>query len=226
MSADGVPAAVREALEAFARRAASHAPAETQRVEIQCEWYDIGGRKGPALRYLAPEDRELPMPLAFADYIALADSFTEALHEHAPMPLRLSLRTPSGEKKTINVSEDIQNLEQVKKGDRVNIQYYESVAVAMARPGEPSATVQEGSQPMADGTPGRMAGRQTTVTAEIVAVDPTAHTVTLKGPGGETKRVNVQRPDLQQKLKEVKPGQMVQITHTEAMAVSLEKQQK
>lgn len=97
MNADGVPAAAREALEAFARRAASHAPAETQRVEIQCEWYDIGGRKGPALRYLAPEDRELPMPLAFDDYIALADSFTEALHENAPMPLRLSLRTPSGE---------------------------------------------------------------------------------------------------------------------------------
>ena len=97
MNGDRLPAPAREALDAFARRAASHAPAGTQRMEIQCEWYDIGGRKGPALRYLAQEDRELPMPLAFDEYIALADSFTEALQEHAPTPLRLSLRTPSGE---------------------------------------------------------------------------------------------------------------------------------
>lgn len=97
MNADGLPAAAREALEAFARQAARHAAAETQRVEILCEWYDIGGRKGPTLRYLARGDRELPMPVAFGDYIALADSFTEALQENAQTPLRLSLRTASGE---------------------------------------------------------------------------------------------------------------------------------
>lgn len=86
----------REVVEAFARQAAGHATAETQRVEIECEWYDIGGRKGPTLRFLAPGNRELPMPVAFGDYIELADSFTEALQENDQAPLRLQLRTASG----------------------------------------------------------------------------------------------------------------------------------
>ncbi len=87
----------REAVDRLLHQAARYASPGTVCVELTAEWYDTGGRTGPALRYLGVDDDKLPLPLGFDDYIALADGFSEALLERAPAPLRASLRTSSGE---------------------------------------------------------------------------------------------------------------------------------
>jgi L-ascorbate metabolism protein UlaG (beta-lactamase superfamily) len=63
--------------------------------------------------------------------------------------------------------------------------------------------------------------REVTASAEIISVDAAANKVTFKGPRG-VRTVIVQDPALQSKLPSLKPGQVVQLTYTEAMAASIQ----
>jgi len=47
------------------------------------------------------------------------------------------------------------------------------------------------------------------------------NSVQIKGPGGNVHTVTVQNPSVQQKLQDVKPGDLVQITYTEAVAAAI-----
>jgi hypothetical protein len=62
-------------------------------------------------------------------------------------------------------------------------------------------------------------GRQVTVIADVTAVDPQKSTITLKGPRGNSVTLNVQNPD---QFKVVKKGDQVEVTYTEALALSVE----
>ena len=61
--------------------------------------------------------------------------------------------------------------------------------------------------------------RQVTLVAEVTAVDPAKSTITLKGPKGKEVTLNVQNPD---QFKVVKKGDQVEVTYTEALALSVE----
>jgi Cu/Ag efflux protein CusF len=66
------------------------------------------------------------------------------------------------------------------------------------------------------------AGRQVTVTAEVIEVDPAANKVTFKGPGGKHTTVTVQDPDRQAKLPSLKKGQVVSFRYAEAVAAAIQ----
>ena len=65
--------------------------------------------------------------------------------------------------------------------------------------------------------------RQTTVTVVITAIDTKAPSVTFKGPAGKTKTIKVLHPE---RLQGVKVGDTVQITYTEALAISVDEAPK
>jgi ribosomal protein S17 len=62
--------------------------------------------------------------------------------------------------------------------------------------------------------------QQVTVTATIVAIDKKAHTVTIKGPDGNTETVKARDP---KNLEALKVGDLVEITYTRALAIALDK---
>ena len=64
-------------------------------------------------------------------------------------------------------------------------------------------------------------GKQMTISGEITNVDTANNTITLKGPNGQVETIEVQDPENQAKLPSLKPGQVMQFTYTEAMAVSI-----
>ena len=64
-----------------------------------------------------------------------------------------------------------------------------------------------------------MAGRQTTIVATIEAINEAKGSVTLRGPEGRSVDVTARDP---KNLKKVKVGDLVEITYTEALAVSIE----
>jgi type III secretory pathway component EscU len=132
---------------------------------------------------------------------------------------KLVVRTADGEKVTMNVPPNVKGFDNVKKGDKIDVDYYRSVAVAVL-PGAGAG----GSQTMRTTTSGSGSGgvsRQTTGTAEVVSVNRQDNSVQIKGPGGNVQSVAVQNPALQRKLQDVKPGDMVQITYTEAVAAAI-----
>ena len=133
---------------------------------------------------------------------------------------RVTLKDPSGEKYVVSVPKDVKAFDALKVGDRIDIDYYQSVALSIAAPGtKPSETQVMARSPAGEG--GEVIGKALTVTAKVVNVDADANEVTFKGPRGENKTVKVQDPDLQTKLPDLKAGDAVQLTYTEATAAAI-----
>jgi hypothetical protein len=134
----------------------------------------------------------------------------------------VSLKGPKGNVVELKVGEEVRNLPQVSVGDLVQVRFYESVAAQLAKPGTPlGATLQEAAGRAKPGEmPAGAAARQLTVVALIEKIDKKNQTVTLKGPEGGTTDVKVKRPQM---LEQVKVGDEVVITYTEALAISVEK---
>jgi hypothetical protein len=136
-----------------------------------------------------------------------------------------TLKNSDGEIKVVKVPMEMKNFDTVRVGDKIDIDYYESVAVKLLPKGaKPSAS--QSSSGMQLGQPGTATGsRETTVSAEIVSIDPQNNKITFKGPQGGIQTVSVSDPDIQKKLPMLKVGQVVQLTYSEAIAASLRKPQ-
>jgi hypothetical protein len=132
---------------------------------------------------------------------------------------KLTFKKSNGEKETIAVAPDVKAFDHLKVGDKIDVDYMESVALQMLPPGsKPTAT----ERTARGGDMGMHGGaREVTASAEIISVDAAANKVTFKGPRG-VRTVEVQDPALQSKLPSLKPGQVVQLTYTEAIAASIQ----
>jgi len=135
----------------------------------------------------------------------------------------VTLKGPKGNTLTIEVN-DKSKLDQVKVGDPVVAAYIEAVAFRVQKAGSgatPGVSVQESRVSSKPGeTPAGAIGREVTATVTITAIDKKAHTVTIKGPKGGTETIKARDP---KNLEGLKVGDMVEITYTQALAVSLDK---
>jgi len=98
--------------------------------------------------------------------------------------------------------------------------------IEVKKPGEgtPSVTVEQGRATSKPGeTPAGVIAQQVTVNATIVGIDKKAQTATIKGPEGNAVTVKARDP---KNLDKVKVGDNVEITYTQALAISLDKPAK
>jgi hypothetical protein len=136
-----------------------------------------------------------------------------------------TLKGPRGNVVTVDVGPEVKNFDQIKAGDLVVLTYAEALSLELKKGG---SGIRERSErtdvrkPQAGGTPGAGARRDVTVMADVVAVDPKASTITLRGPK-RTVTLKVRNPD---HFKVVKVGDQVEATYTEAVALSIEPAQK
>jgi hypothetical protein len=134
----------------------------------------------------------------------------------------VTLKGPKGNTMDLAASDDVKNFDQIKVGDFVFARYAEALTLELkktkVKAGEP--TVQEGAAKAKPGERPAVAGaRQVTAIATVTAVDPKNSTITLKGPKGKVYELPVQNPD---HFKVVKKGDQVEVTYTEALALSVE----
>jgi hypothetical protein len=78
---------------------------------------------------------------------------------------------------------------------------------------EDAARAKSGERPAVAGA------REVTAIADVIGVDAKKSTITLKGPRGNVVTLAVQNPD---QFKVVKKGDQVEVTYTEALALSVE----
>jgi len=137
---------------------------------------------------------------------------------------QVTLRGPEGNLNTIHVGPEVKNLPQIHKGDEVNVAYYESVAIQIRQPGTAKlgdAVMAEGVETAALGQkPGATGARALTVVTKVKGIDKPKGTITLIGSQGEVQTVKVQNPA---NLDKVKVGDLLEITYTEAVAISVDK---
>ena len=111
----------------------------------------------------------------------------------------ITLKKPDGTFVTTVAGPDITRFEELKKGDTVNVRYYENVILRVKAPGEPDVV---------------------TITATITAIDPAVPSITFTGPNGWKYSSKVQDTAA---LAKVKVGDKVDFVWTEAVLVSVER---
>jgi hypothetical protein len=132
----------------------------------------------------------------------------------------VTLKTEAGEMVDITAGPQVKNFDQIKVGDVVKATYTESVAVKVVPKGEVAGGATETAQRLPGG--GEV-GQQVTTSFKVASVEPENNVLWVTLPNGNTKKIQVQDPEAQKRLKNLSPGNVIAVTYTESMAVQLEK---
>jgi hypothetical protein len=138
----------------------------------------------------------------------------------------VTLKKDDGTTVTFKAPDTVRNFDQIKVGDIVTAKYAQSVAVSVRKSDEPpSATGRETvtRTPMGD-KPGIAGAKTVEISATIEKIDRDQRELTLKGPQGNTRVVKV--PEEMKRFDELKEGDQVVVTATEALAISVSSPEK
>ncbi|MCC7490290.1 MAG: hypothetical protein IT485_11660 [Gammaproteobacteria bacterium] len=136
----------------------------------------------------------------------------------------VTLKADNGEVVTIEVGDQVRNLPQLKVGDHVVARYYEAIGARISTAKTPdSPTIDLAAERAPEGAmPGAAVGQRVTVPVTIVSVANDGKVVSFYGDDGLQRVIEVQRPEGQAFARGLKEGDMVELTYTEALAISVE----
>jgi hypothetical protein len=117
----------------------------------------------------------------------------------------------------------VKNLAQVKVGDLVTIAYYESLAVSVKRKGEATELFKSASGDSAEAgqRPAGYSATTETAVMTVVAVDAEKRSLVVQNDKGVITGVSVERPEFAAKLKDLKVGDQLEVTRTEALIANV-----
>jgi hypothetical protein len=170
-----------------------------------------------------PTTRPAPPPeptvvLDEAEFVAVVDSVNQRTRQ-------VVLRGPEGNRVTVTAGPEVRNLAQVRRGDRVVVTYGEALAVELAPPGDTRVPV-EAAAGAARARPGQRPagalGEQVRARVRIEAVDRRTGRVAFVGPQGVRRVVTPREPEMVDFARRLRPGDEVDVTYAEAVAVRVE----
>ena len=133
---------------------------------------------------------------------------------------QVTLKSEDGTYEVLTAPPTVKRFDELKVGDKLRFQYYESVTLVPHAPGtKPIDSSTGGRTPnAADNRPGGTLAVQRTITATITAIDMNVPSVTFKGPNGWTYSSKVEDKAA---LAKVKVGDQFDITWTNAMIAGI-----
>lgn len=169
----------------------------------------------------ANEDAMMDRPSFSASQSMTISAVVEAIDHETRV---VTLRKADGEAVTFTASDEVRNLDQVEVGDVLVAEYIESVSIdVMANEGMQAAAAEVSA--MARTKEGEMPGfaamDATVVTATVEEINLEMNTFKLKGPDGTVNEYVARNP---KNLKRAAVGDLVVITVTETLAITVEKQ--
>ena len=134
----------------------------------------------------------------------------------------VTLKGPQGNAVDIVAGDEVKNFDQIKLGDFVVARYAQALTLELrktkVKAGEPTVR-EEAARAKPGERPAVVGAREVTAIADVIGVDAKKSTITLKGPRGNVVTLDVKNPD---QFKVVKKGDQVEVTYTEALALSVE----
>jgi hypothetical protein len=131
----------------------------------------------------------------------------------------VTLRDAAGHTETIFCGPDVQRFDALKVGDKVTFRYYESVVYQIRRSGSAIAPSASGGVVRTPGEkPGGTISQQMTATVTVNEIDIKIPSVTVSTADGRKMSFKVDNP---KNLEGVKAGEQVEITYTQALAISV-----
>ncbi len=136
---------------------------------------------------------------------------------------KVKLLLDDGKQKTFKVDKSVQNLDQIKVGDKLSISVTEEIIILVSKSNEASSAAESHSVGVAPkgAKPGMVMVDTSTVNAKILAVDAPKHRVTLEEPDGKKKTIKVSKNF--QNLDQLQPGETVDMLMTESVVVEIVK---
>lgn len=182
-----------------------------------------GDKAAPAT---APVAATTPAPLSAEDSVLVTMRATVQAIDVAKR--EVTLKGQLGNTVTFTVDKRVQRLDDVKVGDDVVADYYVSIAGELRPPTEEEArnpiTIIAGEARAPKGTdPAGGTVRAFKVVTTVQGLDLTTQTVTLRGPGGRDVAIRAKKLE---NLKQLRLGDTIVVTYTEALAISIEKAPK
>jgi len=136
----------------------------------------------------------------------------------------LTLKGEDGKLEIITVPAEVKRFDTLKVGDKITAKYYENIVLRKKAPGEPDVnTLTGGVTPGSGAKAGGTAAVQRAITATITAIDPSIPSISLAGPNNWKYSSRVADKEA---LKQVKVGDKLDITWTEAVLISAEAPKK
>ena len=165
------------------------------------------------------EDAMMDRPSFSASQSMTISAVVEAIDHETRV---VTVRKPDGEAVTFTASDEARNLDQVEVGDILIAEYVESVSIeVMANEGmeADAAEVAAIARTEKGDMPGLAAMGATVVTATVEEINLELNTFKLKGPDGTINEYAARNPE---NLKRAAVGDLVVITVTEALAITVE----
>lgn len=150
--------------------------------------------------------------------VAVTETFTIEAIDHAARIV--TLKDKEGNVEDVYCGPEVERFNALKVGQTVTFRYYESMVYQIRKPG--TAKESPSSAPAMTRTPGANPGgtisQQMTATVTITAIDPKVPSVTVQAADGRKMSLRVENP---KNLEGVKVGDKVEITYTQALAISV-----
>ena len=134
----------------------------------------------------------------------------------------VSIEGPGGKTATVN-AKNAKNLDQVKAGDKVNLEFIEELALFVRKAdGPPSATEAQMVELAPKGQkPSGLMAETIELTGNVESIDSKKRTIALKGPAGNVRTFKVDKAV--KNFSQIKKGDQVVLRFTEALALSVVK---
>jgi hypothetical protein len=118
---------------------------------------------------------------------------------------------------------EVRNFDQIHAGEKVKLTYKAALAAAITKSkAKPTDTYDAAavSAPLGE-KPAAAVGQTITTTVQIESVDTSFDTVSFKRPDGYVRTIAVESPEGKKFIRTLKKGDMVDVSYTEALAISV-----
>lgn len=137
----------------------------------------------------------------------------------------VTLKGASGHSFDVVAGDAVKNFAQIKVKDELVVEYIRALTLEVKKGGGPRERVDSADAVRAKPgeKPAGAVGRQVTIVADVIDVNPKEKTITVKGPKGNIVELEVRNPE---HFKVVKKGDQIEANYVEAVAVALEPAKK
>jgi len=164
----------------------------------------------------------VPAPPSFlAEQVAEATATVTALDQAKRL---ISLKADDGREFTVEAGEEVRNFSQIEVGDEVTVQYYQALAAEVTKAeasDDDRAAVVLGARAAEGDRPAGAIGTVRTAIVTIDSVDAAASKVSFTDPEGKKRETTVQRDQGREFISQLKPGDRVQLTYGESLAIAV-----
>jgi len=162
-------------------------------------------------------------PKEFGGIVAGVESMSAVVEAIDPVTRAVTLKDADGKEATVIAGPEVRNFAQIQKGDKVTVDYSETVKILVSGvtgiTPERRENLEVARAPLGEKPAGAVTA-STQIFATVEAIDYVARTVTVKGP---QRTLQVQVNEGASNFENVKVGDSVYVEYTQRAAISVTK---